>query len=83
MANVHLSATYSAETLNTLDFARRTKMIKNKALPLVNEEEDDVLKLKEEEIRKLKTKLQKSQVHDFRNAIMCTHSPLSIILLVA
>ena len=63
IANVHPSSKCFGETLSTLNFARRAKMIKNNAV--VNEDVMGNVKELQAEIRKLKEQLsemRKTQV---------------------
>ncbi|XP_028392417.1 kinesin-like protein KIF15 isoform X2 [Dendronephthya gigantea] len=59
IANVHPSARCFGETLSTLNFARRAKQIKNKAI--VNEDTSGNVASLQEEIRKLKLLLSEAR----------------------
>ncbi len=71
VANVHPSARCFGESLSTLNFARRTKMIKNKAV--VNEDTTgNVLQL-QTEIRRLKEQLEKFRGEQSMNINLGVH----------
>ncbi|XP_031571962.1 kinesin-like protein KIF15 isoform X2 [Actinia tenebrosa] len=59
IANVHPSAKCFGETLSTLNFARRAKMIKNRAV--VNEDSTGSVTALQAEIRKLREELSKAR----------------------
>ncbi|XP_074616499.1 kinesin-like protein KIF15 isoform X1 [Acropora palmata] len=60
IANVHPSAKCFGETLSTLNFAKRAKMIKNKAV--VNEDATGSITALQAEIRRLRDELEKARV---------------------
>ncbi|KAL5466847.1 hypothetical protein EMCRGX_G030998 [Ephydatia muelleri] len=60
IANIHPSARCFGETLSTLNFARRAKMIQNKAV--VNEETGGTILQLQAEVRRLKEALEKYRV---------------------
>ncbi|XP_067053137.1 kinesin-like protein KIF15 isoform X2 [Acropora muricata] len=59
IANVHPSAKCFGETLSTLNFAKRAKMIKNKAV--VNEDATGSITALQAEIRRLRDELEKAR----------------------
>lgn len=59
IANVHPSAKCFGETLSTLNFAKRAKMIKNKAV--VNEDATGSITALQAEIRRLREELEKAR----------------------
>ncbi|KAK3746376.1 hypothetical protein QZH41_018195 [Actinostola sp. cb2023] len=69
IANVHPSAKCFGETLSTLNFARRAKMIKNRAV--INEDSTGSVTALQAEIRRLREELIQARCkHEFKLTIM-------------